>query len=69
MPPRPRLTRRFPVAMTEAGYRRLRRFAAEAGLEAGEALSLLFEEFDRVTDPERLRRHLARHAAAARADR
>lgn len=48
MPKRFRLTRRFPVAMTEDGYRRLKRFAAEAGLEEGEALSFLFEHFDSV---------------------
>lgn len=54
MPKRFRLTRRFPVAMTEDGYRRLRRFAAEAGLEEGEALSFLFEHFDSVTDQEKL---------------
>ena len=39
MPKRFRLTRRFPVAMTEDGYRRLKRFAKEAGLDEGEALS------------------------------
>ena len=50
MPKRLKLTRRFPVAMTEDGYRRLRRFAAEAGLEEGEALSFLFENFDSVMD-------------------
>jgi hypothetical protein len=50
MPKRFRLTRRFPVAMTEDGYRRLRRFAAEAGLDEGEALSFLFEHFDSVID-------------------
>ena len=33
MPKRFRLTRRFPVAMTEDGYRRLKTFAKEAGLE------------------------------------
>ena len=38
MPKRFRLTRRFPVAMTEDGYRRLKRFAQEAGLDEGEAL-------------------------------
>lgn len=54
MPKRFRLTRRFPVAMTEEGYRRLRRFAADAGLEEGEALSFLFEHFDSVTDHEKL---------------
>ena len=50
MPKRFRLTRRFPVAMTEDGYRRLKSFAAEAGLDEGEALSFLFEHFDSVTD-------------------
>jgi hypothetical protein len=50
MPKRFRLTRRFPVAMTEDGYRRLKKFAAEAGLDEGEALSFLFENFDSVID-------------------
>lgn len=54
MPKRFRLTRRFPVAMTEDGYRRLRSFASEAGLDEGEALSFLFENFDAVTDTEGL---------------
>ena len=50
MPKRFRLTRRFPVAMTEDGYRALRKFSAEAGLDEGEALSFLFENFDSVID-------------------
>ncbi len=50
MPKRFRLTRRFPVAMTEDGYRRLKRFSSEAGLDEGEALSFLFEHFDSVTN-------------------
>jgi hypothetical protein len=50
MPKRFRLTRRFPVAMTEDGYRRLKRFAKDAGLDEGEALSFLFENFDSVID-------------------
>lgn len=50
MPKRFRLTRRFPVAMTEDGYRRLRRLAKDAGLDEGEALSFLFENFDSVID-------------------
>jgi hypothetical protein len=54
MPKRFRLTRRFPVAMTEDGYRRLRKFADEAGLDEGEALSFLFENFDSVTDADTL---------------
>ena len=58
MPKRFRLTRRFPAAMTEDGYRRLRRFAREAGLNEGEALSFLFENFDSVTDEENLTHRL-----------
>lgn len=54
MPKRFRMTRRFNVAMTEDGYRRLRRFAQEAGLDEGEALSFLFENFESVTDAENL---------------
>ena len=52
MPKRLRLTRRPNIAMTEDGYRRLRRFAQEAGLDEGEALSFLFENFDSVIDEE-----------------
>ena len=48
MPKRLRLTRRFPVAMTEDGYRRLKRFASDSQLEEGEALSFLFENFNSV---------------------
>lgn len=40
--------------MTEDGYRRLKRFSSEAGLDEGEALSFLFENFDSVTDTEML---------------
>jgi hypothetical protein len=58
MPKRFRLTRRFPVAMTEDGYRRLKRFASEAGLDEGEALSFLFEHFDSVTDKDNLTHRL-----------
>ncbi|MEP2530878.1 hypothetical protein [Shimia sp.] len=58
MPKRFRLTRRFPVAMTEDGYRKLRSFASEAGLDEGEALSFLFENFDAVTDAEGLAHRL-----------
>lgn len=54
MPKRFRLTRRFPVAMTEDGYRRLKSFANEAGLDEGEALSFLFENFNSVIDSENL---------------
>lgn len=58
MPKRFRLTRRLSVAMTEDGYRGLRRFAGEAGLDEGEALSFLFEHFDNVTDSETLSHRL-----------
>ncbi|MCR8546837.1 hypothetical protein M4578_03280 [Salipiger sp. P9] len=58
MPKRFRLTRRFPVAMTEDGYRGLKKFSAEAGLDEGEALSFLFEHFDSVTDGELLAHRL-----------
>lgn len=58
MPKRFRLTRRFPCAMTEDGYRRLRRFASEAGLDEGEALSFLFENFDSVIDEDNLTHRL-----------
>lgn len=54
MPKRFRLTRRFNIAMTEDGYRRLRRFSAEAGLDEGEALSFLFEHLDSVTNGDNL---------------
>ncbi|WP_377186462.1 hypothetical protein [Ruegeria meonggei] len=58
MPKRFRLTRRFPVAMTEDGYRKLRDFARDAGLDEGEALSFLFENFNSITDEEKLTRRL-----------
>ncbi len=54
MPKRFRLTRRFPVAMTEDGYRRLKSFANDAGLEEGEALSFLFENFGSVINEENM---------------
>ena len=58
MPKRFRLTRRFNAAMTEDGYRRLRKFSQEAGLDEGEALSFLFENFDSVTDSDNLTHRL-----------
>ncbi|GAA6188879.1 hypothetical protein [Litorivita sp. NS0012-18] len=48
MPKRFRLTRRFNASMTEDGYRRLKKFAAEAGMDEGEALSFVFENFDSI---------------------
>jgi hypothetical protein len=58
MPRRHRLTRRFPAAMTEEGYRALRRFAADTRLDEGEALSFLFENLTAVVDPDELGRRL-----------
>ena len=58
MPKRFRLTRRFPVAMTEDAYRRLRSFATEAGLDEGEALSFLFENWSSVIDADNLTHRL-----------
>lgn len=60
MPKRFRLTRRMPIAMTEDGYRRLKQFSHEAGLDEGEALSFLFENFDAITDDEGLAHRLRR---------
>ena len=54
MPKRFRLTRRFPVAMTEDGYRRLKRFSADAGLDESEALSFLVENFASIVNEENL---------------
>ncbi len=67
MPKRFKLTRRFPVAMTEDGYRKLRSFAVEAGLDEGEALSFLFENFDAVTDDEQLAHRLRQFNATLEA--
>lgn len=62
--PRPqRLTRRFPAQMSETGYRRLRKFAADVGLDEGEALSFLFENLDSVTHRENLPHRLNLHKA------
>ncbi len=58
MPKRFRLTRRFPLAMTEDGYRRLKRFSEEAGLDEGEALSFIFENFSSVMNHENLETRL-----------
>jgi hypothetical protein len=52
------MTRHFPVAMTEDGHRALRKFAGEAGLNEGEALSFLFENFSSVVDKDELTQRL-----------
>ena len=58
MPKRFRLTRHFPVAMTEDGYRTLKKFGQDAGLNEGEALSFLFENFNSVIDKDKLTHRL-----------
>ena len=52
MPKRLRLTRRVNLALTEDAWRRLKKFSQEAGLDEGEALSFIFENFDSVMDEE-----------------
>lgn len=54
MPKRFRLTRRFTIGMTEDAYRQLKRFSTEAGLDEGEALSFLFENFSSVINEDTL---------------
>jgi hypothetical protein len=54
MPKRLRLTRRFPVAVTNDASRMLHRFSTEAELTSDEALTFLFENFSSVTDAENL---------------
>lgn len=58
MPRRMRLTRRFPVALTEDAYRRLKRFSDDAGLTHDESLIFLFENFGSVTDESNLTHRL-----------
>ena len=60
MPKRLRLTRRVPVAMTEDGYRRLKTFAKEAGLDEGEALSFIFENYASVINHDNMTHRLRR---------
>ena len=44
--------------MTEDGYRRLKTFAKEAGLDEGEALSFLFENYSSVINHDTLTHRL-----------
>lgn len=53
-----RLTRRTSIAMTEDGFRNLKRFAVAAGLDEGEALSFLFENFSSVINQDNLTHRL-----------
>jgi hypothetical protein len=54
MPKRLRLTRRFPVAVTNDAHRALNRFATESGLSVDEALTFLFENWGSVIHAENL---------------
>ncbi|MEM9320201.1 MAG: hypothetical protein AAGA70_14540 [Pseudomonadota bacterium] len=54
MPKRLRLTRRPHLAMSEDGFRKMRSIAGEAGLDEGEFLSFLFENWSSVIDEENL---------------
>ncbi|SDX10038.1 hypothetical protein [Litoreibacter albidus] len=58
MPKRLKLTRRVNLAMTEDAWRKLKKFSAEAGLDEGEALSFLFENFSSVMDEDNLTHRL-----------
>ncbi|WP_341860798.1 hypothetical protein [Gymnodinialimonas sp. 57CJ19] len=53
MPKRLRLTRRTNIAMTEDGYRKLRGLSKEAGLDEGEFLSFVFENWGSVLNDEK----------------
>ncbi len=54
MPKRLRLTRRPNIAMSEDGYRKLRALSSDAGLDEGEFLSFLFENWGSVINEEKL---------------
>lgn len=54
MPKRLRLIRRPNIAMSEDGFRKLRTLSAQAGLDEGEFLSFLFENWTSVTNEENL---------------
>lgn len=54
MPKRLRLTRRPNIAMSEDGFRKLRTLSSEAGLDEGEFLSFIFENWNSVTDADNL---------------
>ncbi len=51
-------TRRVNLALTERGWRNLKKFAKEAGLDEGEAISFLFENFNSVTNEDNLTHRL-----------
>lgn len=53
MPKRLRLTRRPNLAMSEDGFRKLRALAREAGLDEGEFVSFVFENWSSVINEEK----------------
>jgi hypothetical protein len=53
MPKRLRLTRRTNIATTEDAYRKLRTLSKEAGLDEGEFLSFVFENWGSVINEEK----------------
>ncbi|GFE65452.1 hypothetical protein [Litoreibacter roseus] len=58
MAKRLKLTRRVNLAISEEAWRKLKGFSAEAGLDEGEALSFLFENFGSVTHTDNLTHRL-----------
>ena len=54
MPKRLRLTRRPHLAMSEDGFRKMRDLSKQAGLDEGEFLSFLFENWSSVIDEDNL---------------
>ncbi len=52
MPKRLRLTRRPNLAMSEDAFRRMRKLSEDAGLDEGEFLSFLFENWKSVINEE-----------------
>ncbi|MEM9585018.1 MAG: hypothetical protein AAGA08_18050 [Pseudomonadota bacterium] len=51
-------TRRVNMALTERAWRNLKKFSADAGLEEGEAISFLFENFSSVMNEDNLTHRL-----------
>ena len=51
-------TRRVNLALTERGWRNLKKFAGDAGLDEGEAISFIFENFSSVMDDDNLTHRL-----------
>lgn len=51
-------TRRVNLALTERGWRNLKKFASDAGLDEGEAVSFLFENFNSVMNEDNLTHRL-----------